>query len=48
MTEWEKMQAHEIYDDFDADLFDRRVEAKNFSRNLMPLPMTKWRKDKKS
>lgn len=28
MTEWDKMQEHQIYDDFDADLFDRRVEAK--------------------
>lgn len=28
MTEWSKMQAHQIYDDFDADLFARRVEAK--------------------
>lgn len=28
MTEWDKMQRNEIYDDFDADLFSRRVEAK--------------------
>lgn len=28
MTEWEKMQAGEIYNDFDRDLFNRRVEAK--------------------
>lgn len=28
MIEWSKMQAHQIYDDFDADLFARRVEAK--------------------
>ncbi len=28
MTEWEKMQAGEIYNDFDQDLFNRRVEAK--------------------
>ena len=25
MTEWEKMQAGLMYNDFDADLFDRRV-----------------------
>ena len=28
MTEWEKMQACQIYNDFDQDLFNRRVEAK--------------------
>ena len=34
MTEWDKMQAHEIYDDFDADLFDRRVEAKKLFKEF--------------
>jgi maltose O-acetyltransferase len=28
MTEWNKMQAHQICNDFDADLFERRVKAK--------------------
>lgn len=32
MTEWEKMQAGMIYNDFDADLFDRRVVAKRLFR----------------
>ncbi len=32
MTEWEKMQAGEVYDDFDRDLFDRRVAAKKLFR----------------
>ncbi len=32
MTEWEKMQAGEPYDDFDRDLFNRRVEAKRLFR----------------
>ncbi len=32
MTDWEKMQAGEIYNDFDRDLFDRRVEAKKLFR----------------
>ncbi len=32
MTDWEKMQAGEIYNDFAADLFDRRVEAKKLFR----------------
>ena len=32
MTEWEKMQAGEIYNDFDSDLFNRRVEAKKLFR----------------
>ena len=32
MTEWEKMQVGEIYDDFDRDLFNRRVEAKKLFR----------------
>ncbi len=31
-TEWEKMQAGEIYNDFDLDLFNRRVEAKKLFR----------------
>ena len=30
MTEWDKMQNHQIYVDFDSDLFDRRVKAKKF------------------
>ena len=34
MTEWDKMQAHQIYDDFDADLFDRRVEAKKLFKEF--------------
>lgn len=29
LTAWEKMQLDMIYDDFDEDLFNRRVEAKN-------------------
>lgn len=28
MTEWDKMQEHQIYNDFDADLFNLRVKAK--------------------
>ncbi len=32
MTDWEKMQAGEIYNDFAADLFERRVEAKKLFR----------------
>lgn len=32
MTEWEKMQAGEVYNDFDSNLFDRRVEAKKLFR----------------
>jgi maltose O-acetyltransferase len=31
-TEWEKMQEGEIYNDFDRDLFNRRVEAKKLFR----------------
>ena len=34
MSEWDKMQAHEIYDDFDADLFNRRVEAKKLFKEF--------------
>ena len=29
LTAWEKMQLDMIYDDFDEDLFNRRVDAKN-------------------
>ena len=32
MTDWDKMQAGEIYNDFDRDLFERRVEAKQLFR----------------
>ena len=32
MTEWEKMQTGQVYDDFDRDLFNRRVEAKKLFR----------------
>ncbi len=32
MTEWEKMQVGEIYNDFDQDLFNRRVKAKKLFR----------------
>lgn len=31
-TDWEKMQDGEIYNDFDRDLFNRRVEAKKLFR----------------
>ena len=34
MTEWDKMQAHQIYNDFDADLFNRRVAAKKLFREF--------------
>ena len=34
MDEWDKMQAHQIYDDFDADLFNRRVEAKKLFKEF--------------
>ncbi len=32
MTEWEKMQECQIYNDFDEDLFNRRIEAKKLFR----------------
>lgn len=32
MTEWEKMQAGIMYNDFDKDLFDRRIKAKKLFR----------------
>ncbi len=32
MTEWERMQRGEVYNDFDKELFDRRVEAKKLFR----------------
>lgn len=34
MTEWEKMQACQIYNDFDEDLFNRRVAAKKLFREF--------------
>lgn len=32
MAEWDKMQEGKIYNDFDQDLFNRRVEAKKLFR----------------
>lgn len=32
MKEWEKMQACQVYNDFDEDLFNRRIEAKRLFR----------------
>lgn len=34
MTEWDKMQKHQIYDDFDPNLFDRRVKAKKLFKEF--------------
>lgn len=34
MTEWDKMQEYQIYNDFDADLFDLRVEAKKLFKEF--------------
>ncbi len=34
MTEWDKMQNNLIYNDFDADLFDRRVVAKKLFKEF--------------
>ena len=34
MTEWEKMQKGQIYNDFDADLFNRRVAAKKLFKEF--------------
>lgn len=34
MTEWEKMQKNQIYNDFDADLFNLRVKAKKLFKEF--------------
>ncbi len=34
MTEWDKMQNGKIYNDFDQDLFNRRVEAKRLFKEF--------------
>lgn len=34
MTEWDKMQEHQIYNDFDADLFKLRVKAKKLFKEF--------------
>lgn len=34
MTEWEKMQTGQIYNDFDEDLFNRRVAAKKLFKEF--------------
>lgn len=34
MTEWDKMLANQIYNDFDSDLFDRRVVAKRLFKEF--------------
>ena len=34
MTAWDKMQKHQIYNDFDPDLFELRVKAKKLFKIL--------------
>ena len=34
MTEWDKMQEHQIYNDFDTDLFNLRVKAKKLFKEF--------------
>lgn len=34
LSAWEKMQRDMIYDDFDEDLFNRRVAAKNIFKQF--------------
>lgn len=34
MTEWDKMQRHQIYNDFDVDLFELRVKAKKLFKEF--------------
>lgn len=46
MTAWDKMQKHQIYNDFDPDLFELRVKAKNYLKNLTA-PKTKRLNDAK-
>lgn len=41
MTEWERMQKGLVYNDFDQDLFNKRVEAKNYSKPTIKLRMKK-------
>ena len=36
MTEWDKMQEYQIYNDFDADLFNLRVKAKKLFKEFNP------------
>lgn len=48
MTEWDKMQEHQIYNDFDADLFKLRVKAKSCLRSLTALKMKKLNDVRKS
>ena len=36
MTAWDKMQAHEIYNDFDGDLFSRRTKSVFLSWKVSP------------
>lgn len=48
MTAWDKMQKHQIYNDFDPDLFELRVKAKNYSRNSTVLKTKRLNDVKKS
>lgn len=34
MTAWDKMQKHQIYNDFDPDLFELRVKAKKLFKEF--------------
>lgn len=35
MTEWERLEKGLVYNDFDEDLFERRVAAKNFLKRTI-------------
>lgn len=41
MTEWERLQKGLIYNDFDEDLFNKRVEAKKCLKHITKLKMMK-------
>ncbi len=42
MTEWERLQKELPYNDFDPDLFQRRVAAKSCSGPITERRMKKW------
>lgn len=46
MTDWEKLKQEMVYNDFDNDLFLKRVEAKNYSRLIIRQVMTRLTNEK--
>ena len=41
MSEWERMLSGEVYNDFDEELFNKRVEAKKYLKHITKMMILK-------